>query len=276
MHTLMDFKYKSRYKAENGDHGKGGMKNGKDGEDLILKVPCGTQILDSANGNILADLVDDSEEIVIAKGGKGGRGNTWFATPSKRTPRFAERGIPGEELEIQLELKMIAEVGLVGLPNSGKSTLISRITRATPKIADYPFTTLEPNLGIAYYKDIASFSIADIPGLIEGASDGKGLGIKFLKHIERTKVLLFLLDAFSEDIKADYKTLTNELKSFNKKLIKKPKIIVITKMDAVDEDFRKKLLKIRLDKKAPLLISSHSGEGIDLVLDKIYTTLYAE
>jgi GTPase len=276
MHTLLDFRYKSHYKAKSGDHGKGGMKNGKDGPDLILKVPCGTQIFDANTEKLLFDLVKDNEEIIIAKGGKGGRGNTWFATPSARTPRHAEPGKPGEELEIRLELKMIAEVGLVGLPNAGKSTLISRITRATPKIADYPFTTLEPNLGIAYYKDISSFSIADIPGLIEGASDGKGLGIKFLKHIERTKILVFLLDAFSEDVKKDYKTLMTELKSFSSKMSKKPRIILITKMDAVDDDFRKILSKVRIDKKAPLFISAHSGEGIDVLMEHIHTVLHPE
>jgi GTP-binding protein len=276
MHTLMDFKYKSHYRARNGDHGKGGMKNGKDGIDLILKVPCGTQVFDAANDKLLADLVKDGDEINIAKGGKGGRGNTWFATPSARTPRHAEPGVPGEALEIRLELKMIAEVGLVGLPNAGKSTLISRITRATPKIADYPFTTLEPNLGVAYYKDISSFSIADIPGLIEGASDGKGLGIKFLKHIERTKVLVILLDAFSEDITSDYKTLIGELKAFNPKLAKKTKLIVLTKMDAIDDKFRKDLKKIRFQKKAPLMISAHSGEGIDTLLEQIHIILHPE
>jgi GTP-binding protein len=276
MQTLLDFKYRSNYRAKSGEHGKGGLKDGKDGKDLVLQVPCGTQIFDASGDVLLADLVNDKDEVIIAKGGKGGRGNTWFATPSNRTPRYAEKGTQGEELEIHLELKMIAEVGLVGLPNSGKSTLISRITKATPKIADYPFTTLEPNLGVAYYKDFSSFSIADIPGLIVGASDGKGLGIKFLKHIERTKVLIFLLDAFSQDIKSDYRTLIKELRSFKTTMIKKPKLIVITKMDAVDDELRKSLSKIRLDKQVPLLISAHSGEGIDLLLEKTYNILHHE
>jgi GTPase len=269
LHTLLDFKYKNHYKAQSGVHGKGGMKNGKDGEDLILKVPCGTQIYNVQTDELIADMVKNGEEIIIAKGGKGGRGNVWFSTPTNRTPRYAEPGKPGDELEIRLDLKLIADVGLVGFPNSGKSTLISRISRAKPKIADYPFTTLEPNLGIVKYKEYASFSVADIPGLIEGASDGKGLGIQFLQHVERTKILVFLIDAFSENHVGDYKILLKEIKSFNPKMIKKPRIITLTKMDAVDEELKKNLLKLRFDKKKPLLISSHSGEGLDDLIELI-------
>jgi GTPase len=273
LQTLLDFKYKNHYKAQSGEHGKGGMKNGKDGKDLILKVPCGTQIYNAQTEKLIADLVKNGEEVIIAKGGKGGRGNVWFSTPTNRTPRYAEPGRPGEELEVLLDLKLIADVGLVGFPNAGKSTLISRISRAKPKIADYPFTTLEPNLGIVKYKEYAAFSVADIPGLIEGASDGKGLGIQFLQHIERTKILVFMIDAFSEDHTKDYKILLKELKSFNPKMVKKPKLTVITKMDAVDEELRKSLLKLKFDKNKPLLISAHSGEGLNELQDLIYQKL---
>lgn len=274
LHTLLDYKYKSHYRAKNGENGKGGLKNGRGGQDLILKVPCGTQVINTQDNSLLADLIQKEDEVIITKGGKGGKGNTWFATPTNRTPRFAEKGEQGEELEILLDLKLLADVGLVGLPNVGKSTLISVISRAKPKIADYPFTTLVPNLGIVPYKDYFSFSVADIPGLIEGANKGKGLGIQFLQHIERTKILVFLIDAFSENIKNDFSVLIKELKEFSPELIKKPRIVTITKMDAVNGEQRSNLKNIHIDGKLPVLISSHSGEGIENLLDKIYKLLY--
>lgn len=269
LQTLMDFRYKSVYKAPNGEHGKGGMKNGKDGEDLIIKVPLGTQIFLDETEELLADLVEDGDEFLAVKGGRGGRGNTWFATPTQRTPRFAEPGKDGEERVVRLELKLIADVGLVGFPNAGKSTFISVVSRAKPKIADYPFTTLVPNLGIVHYKDSISFSIADIPGIIEGASEGKGLGLQFLQHIERTKVMLFLIEPFSEDPKTDFKLLLNELKQYNPDLADKPRLIAITKADAIDQDTKNELAKKKIDRKTPFIISAHSGEGMDKLMEKL-------
>jgi GTPase len=269
LQTLMDFRYKTIYKAPKGEAGMSGMKNGKDGIDLIIKVPLGTQVFLDETDELITDLVDDGDEYVIVKGGKGGRGNTWFATPTYRTPRYAEDGTEGEEKVIRLELKLIADVGLVGLPNAGKSTLISVVSRAKPKIADYPFTTLVPNIGIVNYKESASFSIADIPGIIEGASEGKGLGLQFLQHIERTKVMVFLIDPFTEDIKADYKLLLNELKQFNPDLLKKPRLIAITKADALDEDTKVTLRKSKIDRKKVFVISAHSGEGMDELMKNL-------
>lgn len=269
LQTLMDFRYKSIYKAPKGEHGKGGMKNGKDGEDLIIQVPRGTQIYIDETNELIADLVNDGDEYLVVKGGKGGRGNTWFATPTYRTPRYAEPGVPGEEKVVRLELKLIADVGLVGFPNAGKSTFISVVSRAKPKIADYPFTTLVPNIGIVNYKDSVSFSIADIPGIIEGASEGKGLGLQFLQHIERTKVMLFLLEPFSEDPKNDFKLLLNELKQFNPDLAKKPRLIAITKADAIDDETKVKLRKTKIDRKNVIVISAHSGEGMDELMKNL-------
>lgn len=281
--TLIDFKYKRIYKAENGRHGMGGDKTGKTGNDLIILVPCGSILKDIATGNILADLTENGDEYTAAKGGKGGRGNARFTTSTNQAPRNAEPGIKGVEMEIGIELKLIADVGLVGLPNAGKSTLISKISAAKPKIADYPFTTLQPNLGIVKYKDYQSFVVADIPGLIEGAHLGKGLGIRFLKHIERTKVLVFLLDStlipYKENKKEDYETLVNELGSYDKKLLEKPKIICFSKTDALTDEQKKDLSKIKFNtrgskEKIPVLkISAMSGENLKKLLDEIWMKL---
>ena len=196
--TLLDFRYKNSYEAESGANGASSLKDGRGGEDTIIRVPVGTLVKDFETKEIIFDLDKPDQEVIIAFGGKGGKGNAQFATPTNQTPRYAENGRPGEERKITLELKLIADVGLVGFPNAGKSTLISTISDARPKIADYPFTTLEPNLGIVRYKDFKSFTVADIPGIIEGASKGKGLGLQFLRHIERTRILLFLIDITSE------------------------------------------------------------------------------
>jgi len=235
--TLLDFRYAPHYKAERGAHGQGSRKTGLSGNDIIIKVPCGTLIKDAETGEVLGDLTEHGAKLLVAKGGKGGRGNQHFATPTNRAPRYAEPGEPGEERTLELELKLLADVGLVGFPNAGKSTLISVLSAAKPKIADYPFTTLEPNLGIVRYQEYKGFVMADIPGIIEGASEGKGLGLKFLKHIERTKVLAILLPANSPDLKGEYNILMNELKKFSPVLAEKPKVVVISKMDIAPEGF---------------------------------------
>lgn len=278
--TLIDFRYKMHYKAQSGHHGMGGDKTGKNGQDIIIKVPCGSIIKDSSDGNILADLTENLQRYTAAKGGKGGRGNSHFATSTNQTPRTAEKGTEGEEREIEIELKLIADVGLIGFPNAGKSTLISKISAARPKIADYPFTTLQPNLGIVRYKDFESFVVADIPGLIEGAHKGKGLGIRFLKHIERTSVLVFLIDAieifYKEKSTNDYEILLNELKSFDETLLKKPRIICFTKIDSLTEEQKKELKKIKFKKSKgiPIIeISSISGEGLDKLKDNMWNKI---
>jgi len=257
--TLLDFRYAPHYKAERGAHGQGSHKTGLSGNDVVIKVPCGTLIKDAETGEVIADLIEHGAKVLVAKGGKGGRGNQHFATPTNRAPRHAEPGEPGEERTLELELKLLADVGLVGFPNAGKSTLISVLSAAKPKIADYPFTTLEPNLGIVRYQDYKSFVMADIPGIIEGASEGKGLGLKFLKHIERTKVLAILLPATSLDLKGEYNILMNELKTFSSTLAEKPKVVVISKMDIAPEGFV--LPKFRGVKVVP--ISSVAQQGLD-------------
>ncbi|MDP2362160.1 MAG: GTPase ObgE [Ignavibacteria bacterium] len=273
--TLLDFKYKRKYFAESGRPGANSLKDGKNGEDVLIKVPIGTIIKDAETGKILFDLSEPGVTTIFAKGGAGGKGNSNFATPTRRTPRFATNGKPGIYTKLILELKIIADVGLVGFPNAGKSTLISKISAAKPKIADYPFTTLEPNLGIVRYKDYQSFSVADIPGIIEGAHQGKGLGIKFLRHIERTKILLFLIDITSEDFQNDFDTLFNELKKYSKKLVDKRILVSFSKADLLDEKEINRLTKTKIKKiKEPILIfSSATGFGLKTLQDKLWETL---
>lgn len=272
LHTLLDFRYKRNYTAEDGEKGGSSLKDGKSGNHLVIKVPVGTIIKDAGTDEVLFDLDTDRKKFVVCKGGKGGRGNSKFATPTLQAPRFAEPGTPGEEREIVLELKLIADIGLVGFPNAGKSTLISSISEARPKIADYPFTTLEPNLGIVKYKDFAGFVIADIPGIIEGAHHGKGLGLKFLRHIERTRILLIMIDVSSEDYQKDYDTLLNELESYSSELAKKKKIVALTKADLVDEDELKKIKKTKLKhyKDKLFVISAVSQFGLSELLDYLW------
>jgi GTP-binding protein len=275
LNTLLDFKYKRKYFAGNGKPGSNSLKDGKNGEDIIIKVPVGTIIKDAETEEIILDLSEADQKIVLAKGGKGGKGNSNFATPTRRTPRYAEPGKPGIYKKLILELKLIADVGLVGFPNAGKSTLISSISAAKPKIADYPFTTLEPNLGIVKYKDYESFTVADIPGIIEGAHQGKGLGIKFLRHIERTRILLFLIDITSEDYQKDFEVLYNELKKYSKKLVDKKTLIALSKADLLEKknlDEMKKQ-KFKRIKEPALIFSSVSGFGIKELLDKLWETL---
>lgn len=273
--TLLDFRYKRKYQAGKGQPGGSALKDGKNGDDVVIKVPVGTVIKDAETNKVLFDLTEDGQKVLIAKGGKGGKGNSNFATPTRRTPRFAEPGKPGEERRIILELKLIADVGLVGFPNAGKSTLISAISAARPKIADYPFTTLEPVLGIVKYKDFRSFTVADIPGIIEGAHKGKGLGLKFLRHIERTKILLFLIDITSDDYQRDFKILHDELKKYSRKLVEKKILVSLSKADLVTESEIKKLEKVKLKGiKDPLIIfSSVSGYGLNELLDRLWEAL---
>ena len=280
--TLLDFRYKRNYKAQNGDPGSNSLKDGKSGKDIIIKVPVGTIIKNASTKKVITDLDEDKKRIIIAKGGKGGKGNSNFATPTNQAPRYAEDGKPGEQNKIILELKLIADVGLVGFPNSGKSTLISVISAARPKIANYPFTTLEPVLGIVSYKNYQSFTVADIPGIIEGAHEGKGLGHKFLKHIERTKMLLFLIDITSENYRKDLEVLNNELKSFSEVLSNKKKIIALSKADLLEDEKLQKIKKkkIRSSDLLPgmnstpvFIISSVTKYGLDELLDHLWKNL---
>jgi len=278
LHTLLDFRYKKKYQASNGDKGGNSRKDGKTGIDIIIGVPVGTVIKDAKTEKIIFDLDENAKEVILAKGGKGGKGNSKFATSTNQTPRFAEEGKPGEYKKVILELKLIADVGLVGFPNSGKSTLISKISAAKPKIADYPFTTLEPNLGIVKYKDFQSFTVADIPGIIEGASQGKGLGHQFLRHIERTRIILFLIEITSENMKNDFEVLLNELKSYSPKLVQKKMLVSLSKADLIDpqkvnEATRNKFKGIK-DK--PIIFSSITGFGLDEMLDILWENLQKE
>jgi len=264
--TLLDYRYRTVYRAERGQHGMGSRKTGASGTHTVLDVPLGTLVREGETGRILAELLHHGEAFTVAEGGRGGRGNAEFASATNQAPRRYEPGKPGEEREIELELKLLADAGLVGLPNAGKSTLISTISAARPKIADYPFTTLVPNLGIVRIEPGKSFVVADIPGLIEGAHEGKGLGLQFLRHIERTSVLVFLLDVTRERLREDYQVLTSELRLFNRQLLAKPRVVVLTKMDAADETVRRRLSRTRFGSSPVVSISAVSGDGVpDLV-----------
>lgn len=265
--TLLDFKYKKKYIAVRGVHGQGARKTGRDGADIVIDVPCGTIVRNAETHEIIADLTGEEQELLIARGGKGGRGNQHFATPTRQAPRYAEPGQKGEGLTLDMELKLMADVGLVGFPNAGKSTLISVISAAKPKIADYPFTTLIPNLGIVRYEEYKSFVMADIPGIIEGAAEGKGLGLQFLRHIERTKILAILISADSPDIVEEYRTLLGELEKFDKGLLGKPRLVVVTKMDIATEDLEIPALEEGMK---VLQISSVSGQGLKELKDELW------
>lgn len=273
--TLLDFRYNRKYEAEKGKPGGTALKDGRRGKDALIKVPVGTIIKNAANGEALCDLDEHGKEFIAAKGGRGGKGNSNFATSTNQTPRYAEDGTPGEELTVELELKLIADVGLVGFPNAGKSTLISTISAARPKIADYPFTTLQPNLGIVQYKEYKSFTVADIPGIIEGAHEGKGLGLQFLRHIERTRILVFLIESISENPEDDFRVLYNELRSHSETLAAKPVIVCISKSDLLDEEATRKAKKILFDgvSSPTFLFSSVAHLGLQELLDYIWNTL---
>lgn len=273
MWTLLHLKYRKHILTENGVKGAGQNRTGADGKDQILEVPLGTVAKDAETGEIIFEITDDGEEKVLMKGGRGGLGNFHFRTPTNQAPTHAQPGEPGEEGWRILELKILADVGLVGFPNAGKSTLLSVVSAAKPKIADYAFTTLVPNIGIVSYRDAKSFVMADIPGIIEGAHLGKGLGHRFLRHIERNSVLLFMIPADSADIAAEYKVLLNELKQFNKELLQKKRVLAITKCDMIDDELEK-MLKKELPKKIPhIFISSLTGKGLDKLKDLLWKAL---
>lgn len=272
LHTLLDHKYQKTYKAERGQHGKGSNMKGKDGEDLIIKVPVGTVVKDAHTEEVLADLDEEGKEFVVAKGGKGGLGNAHFATPTNQAPKFAQPGEPGQERWIILELKLLADVGLIGLPNAGKSTLISVISSAKPKIADYPFTTLTPVLGVVKFGEYKSFVVADIPGLIEGAHKGAGLGHQFLRHVERTSILLHLVDISDSlqcDPVEDFEKIQRELSLYNPQLNEKTLAVVGTKADLAFEGRRLEKLRSYCLKKGIdfFSISAVKKEGIDKLLE---------
>jgi len=276
--TLLDISYQQHYKAQQGRHGKGKLQHGKKGEDLEILVPLGTVVRDAGNNTVLKDLTQEGERFVVASGGRGGRGNAYFKSSTNRTPKKAQPGEKGEKKQLKLELKLLADVGIVGLPNAGKSTLISKISSAHPKIADYPFTTLTPHLGVVNFENFETFVAADIPGLIEGAHQGAGLGLKFLRHIERTRILVILLDLVrieSNNPGKDYEIIINELKNYNPHLLEKPHIIALNKVDLLSS---KSLLsggeyyfhKLQIPFVA---ISALTGEGIDSFLKLIKNTL---
>ncbi len=274
LQTLMDYKYKRHYKAKNGQPGSGSNKHGKSAEDLILKVPVGTVIKDANTGEIIADLTKHGQSVIVAKGGKGGRGNAAFKSPTNQTPDFAEEGEKGEEKWIELELKLLADVGIIGFPNAGKSTLISTLSHAKPKIADYPFTTLTPVLGVLQLDIGDSITLADIPGLIEGASQGAGLGHEFLRHIERTKFLIHMIDISDftdKDPIEAFNLINKELSNYSPKLLEKPQIVVGNKIDILsDKSLIKKLKDYFSEKGYPFIpVSLATKEGVDELINKI-------
>ncbi len=278
--TLLHFRFNPEHKADRGRHGEGSNKKGRDAEHIELPVPVGTAVYDEDTGELIHDFTTKGEKFLIARGGRGGRGNQHFATPTHQAPTEHEPGRPGQARNLRLELKLLADAGLVGFPNAGKSTLISRISAAKPKIADYPFTTLEPNLGVVAHGE-RSFVVADIPGLIEGAHEGHGLGIRFLKHIERTKILVHLVDvsdASGRDPVEDFKVVLNELKSFSEEMTSKPMIVVATKLDsAQDPDRIKRLKAAAARRKMPFLkISAVTGEGLTELTQTIADVVFAE
>lgn len=278
--TLLDLRYQRHIFATDGKPGGANGSFGKDGEDRIIEVPAGTAVFDAETGEFLCEVTADGEEVYLLRGGKGGQGNMHFATSTNRAPRYAQPGQPGIEKAVVLELKLLGDVGLVGFPNAGKSTLLSAVSAAKPKIADYPFTTMEPSLGIVDYRGGNSFVMADIPGIIEGASEGKGLGLRFLRHIERNAVLLFMVPADSDDIARDYEVLLNELREFNPELMDKSRLLAVTKCDMLDDELRAGIrdeLRRTLPEDLPfVMISAISGEGIPELKDMLWRAINDE
>jgi GTP-binding protein len=271
LNTLIGFKHRVHFKAQRGGHGRGKGQKGQQGDDLFIEVPPGTVARDAETGDFIADLTGEGQRALVAQGGRGGRGNAAFATPTNQAPRIAERGAPGQERWLYLELKLIADVGIVGVPNAGKSTLLSVVSAARPKIADYPFTTLEPNLGVVAFDDYTSFVMADIPGLIEGAYAGAGLGHEFLRHIERTRIIIHLLDGAAADPLADYESINEELALFDPELARKPQLVVLNKMDLPQAQALwpsvKKVMKAQGQK--AMSISAVTGEGVKEMLRSV-------
>ena len=276
MWTLLPLKYRRHIFAGNGQPGGAANSFGKDGEDVIVDVPCGTVVFDAETGDYLAEVTDDGQELNLLKGGRGGKGNWFFKSATNRTPRFAQPGEPSIERSIILELKLLADVGLVGLPNAGKSTLLSAVSSARPKIADYPFTTMEPQLGIVSYRDNRSFVMADIPGIIEGASEGKGLGLRFLRHIERNAVLLFMVPVDADDIAAEYNLLLNELQKFNPQLMDKHRILAISKCDMADDELIDEIRRTLPEDIPTVFISAVTGFGITELKDTLWRAITDE
>lgn len=270
MWTLLPLKYNRHAFAGNGQSGSAGRSSGRDGDDVVVNVPCGTVVFDAETGEFLAEVNEPGEEIKLLRGGRGGLGNWHFKSATNRTPRYAQPGEPAIERTVILELKLLADVGLVGFPNAGKSTLLSAISAARPKIADYPFTTMEPQLGIVAYRDTRSFVMADIPGIIEGASEGRGLGLRFLRHIERNAVLLFMVPADADDIAEQYRVLLNELEQFNPQLMDKHRILAVSKSDMLDAELRE-AIEATLPADLPhVFISAVTGQGIDELKDVLW------
>ncbi len=276
MWTLLPLRYRRHVFATNGQSGGENRSSGKDGEDQIIEVPVGTTVFDAETGDFLCEVTEDGEEIKLLRGGKGGLGNWHFATATNRAPRYAQPGQPSIEKAVVLELKLLGDVGLVGFPNAGKSTLLSAISAAKPKIADYPFTTMEPSLGIVDYRGDRSFVMADIPGIIEGASEGKGLGLRFLRHIERNAVLLFMVPADSDDILKDYEILLNELKEFNPELADKSRVLAISKSDMLDDELRDELAKELPEGVPAVFISAVTGQGLTELKDLLWREINSE
>ena len=276
MWTLLPLRYQRHVFATDGQSGGAGRSFGKDGEDRIIEVPVGTAVFDAETGAFLCEITEDGEEIKLLRGGKGGLGNWHFATSTNRAPRYAQPGQPAIEKAVVLELKLLGDVGLVGFPNAGKSTLLSAISAAKPKIGDYPFTTMEPSLGIVNYRGDKSFVMADIPGIIEGASEGKGLGLRFLRHIERNAVLLFMIPADSDDVRRDYGILLNELKEFNPDLADKSRVLAISKSDMLDDELRDELAKELPEGVPTVFISAVTGQGLTELKDLLWREINSE
>ncbi len=276
MWTLLPLKYQRHVFAGNGQSGSANRSSGKDGEDKVIEVPCGTVVFDAETGEFLCEVTSDGEEIKLLRGGRGGLGNWNFKSATNQTPRYAQPGEPAIEKTVIMELKLLADVGLVGFPNAGKSTLLSSISAARPKIADYPFTTMEPQLGIVSYRDNRSFVMADIPGIIEGASEGKGLGLRFLRHIERNAVLLFMVPADADDIRREYEILLNEVSQFNPELMDKPRVLAISKSDMLDDELMEELSKDLPEGVEHVFISAVSGFGISELKDMLWKAINDE
>ena len=274
--TLLHLKFQRHVFAEHGGNGGRDKCHGKDGKDIYIDVPCGTVVYNAETGKYVCDVMHDGQEVLLLKGGRGGLGNFQFRSATNQTPRYAQPGEPMEEMTIILELKLLADVGLVGLPNAGKSTLLSAVSSARPKIANYPFTTLEPSLGIVDYRDHKSFVMADIPGIIEGASEGKGLGLRFLRHIERNSLLLFMVPGDTDDIKREYELLLNELRQFNPDMLSKHRVLAVTKCDLLDDKLMDMLRDTLPDDLPVVFISSVTGLGIQQLKDTLWNELNSE